>query len=219
MFDGESYKTDGKVWQVCDITDPLLKELLDNAPIRPECDANSGFYHGGLWAKVKAIMKTKLVAIQFGKHLNREDFAPTLEFGDRTPPRTASTSYHLPLPSLHLTNEELKVLRGRDPPQKKSSGYNARLRDTGNGSRVAPEPSPTPNVTGSVVGTDKMDSDNIDYGSEGDDDDETENEEYTGIDFDDERERYEPHQYDDEDGDMSMDMGMGMGRMAYPELD
>ncbi|KAG6208044.1 hypothetical protein E4U50_003481 [Claviceps purpurea] len=129
LFDGETYSTDGKVWQVCDITDPLLKELVDEAAVRPACDVNSGWYHGGLWAKVKAIMKIKLVAIQFGRRLRKEDFRQTLDCGDRTPSRSASYTFHLPLPDLNLTDEELTLLRGREPPKKKSRGYNVRLRD------------------------------------------------------------------------------------------
>jgi general transcription factor 3C polypeptide 5 (transcription factor C subunit 1) len=127
IFDGETYNTDGKVWQVCDITDPLLRELLDNASVRQTWDVGSGWYHGGLWAKVKAIMKTKLVAIRFNRTLTRQDFAATLNFGDRTPPRSASSNLHLPLPNLRLSNDELTVLRGRKPPKKKSQGYNVKL--------------------------------------------------------------------------------------------
>ncbi|KOS17186.1 Transcription factor tau subunit sfc1 [Escovopsis weberi] len=128
VFDGETYHTDGKVWQVCDITDPLLRELLDGARVRPAWSPSSGWYHGGLWAKVKAIMKVKLVAIQFGRHLAREDFSAILQVGDQTPVRSASATVHLPLPNLHLTSEELTLLRGREPPKKKSQGYNYNIR-------------------------------------------------------------------------------------------
>ncbi|RBA08846.1 hypothetical protein FPRO05_07126 [Fusarium proliferatum] len=124
VFDGDTFHTDGKVWQVCDITDPLLKDLLENAAIRPEWDPSSGWYHGGLWAKVKAIMKTKLVAIQFDRHLTREDFAMTLQAGDETPMRSNQATFHLPLPNLRLTDEELTQLRGRQPTKKnKHKGY------------------------------------------------------------------------------------------------
>lgn len=132
VFNGDTYHTDGKVWQVCDITDPLLSKLLANAAIRPERDANSGFYHGGLWAKVKAIMKTKLVAIQFGRELTEEDFTPTLQSGDQTPIRTGASTSIMPLPNLNLTNEELTLLRGREPTKKnKNKGYSVRVREPG----------------------------------------------------------------------------------------
>lgn len=36
-FDGTSVSTDGKVWQVCDITDPLLQNVLATTDLRQEC--------------------------------------------------------------------------------------------------------------------------------------------------------------------------------------
>ncbi|KAJ3509329.1 hypothetical protein NM208_g15684 [Fusarium decemcellulare] len=160
IFDGETFHTDGKVWQVCDITDPLLKDLLDNADIRPNWDTSSGWYHGGLWAKVKAIMKTKLVAIQFDRHLTREDFAITLQTGDQTPVRSNQATFHLPLPNLRLTDEELTQLRGRQPTKKnKHKGYSSSAADS-------------QNEEARLLGLDEGESGNEDSGS-GDDDDES----------------------------------------------
>ncbi|KAH8176994.1 RNA polymerase III transcription factor (TF)IIIC subunit domain-containing protein [Sarocladium implicatum] len=119
IFDGETYHTDGKVWQMCDVTDPMLKELIDHAAVRPSLDASSGWFHGGLWAKIKAIMKTKLVAIQFGRHLTRRDFAATLDAGDMTPVRDGNTAFKIPLPNLRLTYDELTELRGYEPSRNK----------------------------------------------------------------------------------------------------
>lgn len=68
LWDGERYSTDGKFWQVCDITDPFVREILDNAPKRGDCDLNdSGWYHRGTWAKVKMVMKVKMIAIKRGR--------------------------------------------------------------------------------------------------------------------------------------------------------
>lgn len=119
IFDGETYHTDGKVWQMCDVTDPMLKELIDNARVRPSLDSSSGWFHGGLWAKIKAIMKTKLVAIQFGRHLTRQDFSATLDAGDMTPVREGNTVFKIPLPNLRLTYDELTELRGYEPSKNK----------------------------------------------------------------------------------------------------
>ncbi|KAF4988601.1 hypothetical protein FDECE_14979 [Fusarium decemcellulare] len=176
IFDGETFHTDGKVWQVCDITDPLLKDLLDNADIRPNWDTSSGWYHGGLWAKVKAIMKTKLVAIQFDRHLTREDFAITLQTGDQTPVRSNQATFHLPLPNLRLTDEELTQLRGRQPTKKnKHKGYSVRVRDPNAGAKRAAEQSSaadSQNEEARLLGLDEGESGNEDSGS-GDDDDES----------------------------------------------
>lgn len=68
LFNGQVVRLDGKVWQMCDITDPLLKSMLDEAPLRDKCDtASDGWYTNGTWAKVKTIMKAKMMAILGGQ--------------------------------------------------------------------------------------------------------------------------------------------------------
>ncbi|KAI0205257.1 hypothetical protein F4808DRAFT_278645 [Astrocystis sublimbata] len=64
IWDGESYSTDGKLWQVCDITDPFMLDIIASAPVRPECElTDSGWFHKGSWQKIKAVMKAKMIAI------------------------------------------------------------------------------------------------------------------------------------------------------------
>lgn len=42
LFDGTRVVPDGKVWQICDITDPLIRKILDTENIRETCDVSSG---------------------------------------------------------------------------------------------------------------------------------------------------------------------------------
>ncbi|KAK0635226.1 RNA polymerase III transcription factor IIIC subunit-domain-containing protein [Bombardia bombarda] len=117
VFDGEAFSTDGKVWQVCDITDPLLKQLFENAEVRSECDVViSGFYHRVLWSVAKAIMKCKMLAIRFGRTLTDDDFGATLDAvkgpndgGDGG----GGGSIGITLPDLQLTPAECEQLRGQ----------------------------------------------------------------------------------------------------------
>ena len=37
LFDGVTVSTDGKIWQVCDVSEPFLKDLLATANLRKEC--------------------------------------------------------------------------------------------------------------------------------------------------------------------------------------
>ena len=121
IFDGETYFSNGKVWQVCDITDPVLRRLFSEAMVRPQCDVeSSGWFHQGLWGKAKAIMKCKLVAVLFNRTLPPHSFdhllLPDEELGedgatDKTPPPGAPIS--LRLPDLGLSNDEVKFLKGR----------------------------------------------------------------------------------------------------------
>ncbi|KAK5656286.1 hypothetical protein OQA88_4666 [Cercophora sp. LCS_1] len=116
-FNGQGFSTDGKVWQVCDITDPLLAKLFADAEIREECDVEiSGWYHRVLWSVAKAIMKCKMLAIRFNRKLTDDDFTATLEAvkgpkngGDGG----GGTSIGISLPDLQLTPEECEQLRGK----------------------------------------------------------------------------------------------------------
>ena len=120
VFDGETFSTDGKVWQVCDITEPLLSKLFADAEVRSECDNEmSGFYHRVLWSVAKAIMKCKMLAIRFGRTVTDDDFGATLnavkgpnDGGDGS----GGTSIGISLPDLQLTREECEQLRSRSKP-------------------------------------------------------------------------------------------------------
>ena len=37
LFDGVNVSTDGKIWQVCDISEPFLKDLLSTTNLRKDC--------------------------------------------------------------------------------------------------------------------------------------------------------------------------------------
>lgn len=68
IWNGDNYSTDGKFWQVCDIVDPFVHDIIEKAPLRPECDLkDSGWFYKGTWAKVKMIMKVKMIAIKKGR--------------------------------------------------------------------------------------------------------------------------------------------------------
>ncbi|KAG8159029.1 hypothetical protein KVR01_011472 [Diaporthe batatas] len=114
LFNGKNYADDGKVWQVCDITDPLLAKLFADAPVRPVCDIEgSGWFHRGLWAKARAIMKCKMRAIQFGRVLKDSDFEQALQARDDSPDPDAARSIAIPTPDLKLTDKELELIRGK----------------------------------------------------------------------------------------------------------
>jgi general transcription factor 3C polypeptide 5 (transcription factor C subunit 1) len=68
LWDGESYCTNGKFWQICDITDPTLVKLIEEAPLRDECDiVADGWWNNGSWSKFKSFMRAKMIAIKIGR--------------------------------------------------------------------------------------------------------------------------------------------------------
>ncbi len=102
LFDGKRADLDGKVWQVCDITDPLLKSLLDTNFLREECDIRSdGWYHNGTWAKAKIVMKAKLTKILEGETPFDVDYAKLLEIPE----------------IIDASTRKQAVLRGKGTPQ------------------------------------------------------------------------------------------------------
>ncbi|CAK7265304.1 tau 95 subunit of transcription factor TFIIIC [Sporothrix epigloea] len=114
VFDGRSYCDDGKVWQVCDLHDAVLSKLLSEAPVRPECERmGAGWYHQGSWAKARAIMKTKLLAIRFGRFVDDAGFDETLTLPNETPRIGAMRSINIPVPNINLTLKEMTAITSR----------------------------------------------------------------------------------------------------------
>lgn len=111
IFDGKSLTVDGKIWQMCDVTDPLLAKLIREAPFRQEFEIeNDGWFFNGTVAKIKAIMKTKLVALRTGKQLKDSDFEPALETADDIPDRL-SKGITVPVPNMTLSVAFIQKLR------------------------------------------------------------------------------------------------------------
>lgn len=68
VFDGTKAYTIGKLWQVCDLIDPLLRDILDTDDIRPDCDIHQwGWYWSGTLAKARTIMRDKMRCLLAGQ--------------------------------------------------------------------------------------------------------------------------------------------------------
>ncbi|CAI6307325.1 unnamed protein product [Periconia digitata] len=60
-FDGKSLSSTGNLFQFCDITDPIIRGILDTKDVRRTCAPTSqGWYHIGTWAKATVILKHKM---------------------------------------------------------------------------------------------------------------------------------------------------------------
>ncbi|KIW07341.1 hypothetical protein, variant 2 [Verruconis gallopava] len=93
VFDGTKFYKDGKVWQACDVTDPLLSELLDRAELRSEPDMIfSGWYGNGTWALFRRLMKYKIQTLAAGKQPNDEMCRAIIAM---FPPFVDDTNVHL----------------------------------------------------------------------------------------------------------------------------
>ncbi|PMD37773.1 hypothetical protein L207DRAFT_464242 [Hyaloscypha variabilis F] len=116
FFNGRDVAVDGKIWQMCDVTDPLLARLIRDAPISEVFDAkNDGWFCNGTLAKIRAIMKVKIIALHTGRVVTDEDFKAALDMPDIIPDREARQVW-IPVPDVRLSKEEMEVLRasGKD---------------------------------------------------------------------------------------------------------
>ncbi|GES74257.1 hypothetical protein RCL_jg4637.t1 [Rhizophagus clarus] len=83
IFDGTSTCRDIAVFQVCDITDPLLKRLIESSDsVQEFCDEHDGFYKHSELIKMRKVMRRKFKALTEGKILNDEDFDDLLNAHD-----------------------------------------------------------------------------------------------------------------------------------------
>ena len=89
IFTGDlPIQTDGRIWMICDIADPYLKNLLyppesvdPETYLRDTCDiVSDGWYANGLLAKVKIIMRSKIASLIEDIQPSNEDFAQVATF-------------------------------------------------------------------------------------------------------------------------------------------
>lgn len=67
-FDGVNVSHTGNLFQFCDITDPIIRRILDTEDIRTTCAPTfQGWYHVGTWAKATVILKDKMNKILGGE--------------------------------------------------------------------------------------------------------------------------------------------------------
>lgn len=116
IFDGKTIIPDGSVYMICDITDPLITNMLHNAPLRKKYDGQAqgdGYISNGAMAKTKTIMKAKIIAIQNGRKFTDQDFASTLEFPDvKDENAKPSRDIGFLVPDIAPTSEEARMLTG-----------------------------------------------------------------------------------------------------------
>jgi general transcription factor 3C polypeptide 5 (transcription factor C subunit 1) len=112
IFDGKTFASDGKVWQLCDITDPLLRRVIDTAQLRDHCDTKrDGYFSNGAMAKIQAIMRMMLIAIRARVPVSNLDFRATIDFPDVVENNNKNSNrISVPLPEVRLPPEVAREL-------------------------------------------------------------------------------------------------------------
>lgn len=123
LFDGTKVVQDGRIWQVCDITDPTLRKMLDTPKLRTECEVRhvvnskkfhkfsltgsaqskvDGWYPNATWAAIRVIMRNKIRTIVSGRI---PDPVECLRLAEHPEVIDSTTRHVLPFGSLHGTNK------------------------------------------------------------------------------------------------------------------
>ena len=108
IFTGKlPFPHNGKLWQLCDVEDPILADILSTTNVRETCDlAYFGWYKGGTLARVKVIMRAKTDDLMQGITPTDEPFHKLVNFPDEL----NEENQHLAmLPSLGTTAQEMSL--------------------------------------------------------------------------------------------------------------
>lgn len=112
IFDGKSFCMDGRLWQICDITDPIMLKVFSTDVLREEPDLKQegatqadGWFCNGTMAKARGIMRTKIRALQNGQKLKDEDFEEALKVPDHFPLATDTRSIAVQLPNVSILSK------------------------------------------------------------------------------------------------------------------
>lgn len=72
---------DGKAWQLCDFTDPLLARLAQTPNFRSSCERRYfGWYKNGTYSKIKIIFKAKMDMLLIGEQPDDSTFESIVKF-------------------------------------------------------------------------------------------------------------------------------------------
>ncbi|KAF2171083.1 hypothetical protein M409DRAFT_51304 [Zasmidium cellare ATCC 36951] len=92
IFDGKNITANGKTWQICDLTDPVVHKVFNTKNIRSECDVFQwGWFYNATMAKGRTIMKDKMKYLFAGKTPPEEIYAPLAE---HMPDEITRENYH-----------------------------------------------------------------------------------------------------------------------------
>lgn len=129
LFDGTTVHLDGKLWQICDITDPVCLRIINTDNLRDSVELDSdGWYQNGTMAKLKAVMRCKISAIQYGRIVPDEDFEEALSYPDIV---TDRRYINIPVPDFRGSAEDRELWKKRNPgkdlPKLGSVGVSSRI--------------------------------------------------------------------------------------------
>lgn len=83
VFDGHRLDATGRTWQVCDVTDPLLHDILTHAPFNAQCNIHQwGYFQSKTLCVVRGIMRDKMKMMFLKQPAPEYDYRKVIELTD-----------------------------------------------------------------------------------------------------------------------------------------
>lgn len=84
IFDGAHMTLGGKTWQICDVTDPLLRAIFDTTAVQEACDVHQfGWFYNGTLCKARAIMRDKIDCLLRGVEQPQAEYEKIAKMPER----------------------------------------------------------------------------------------------------------------------------------------
>ncbi|KAJ3723184.1 RNA polymerase III transcription factor IIIC subunit-domain-containing protein [Lentinula raphanica] len=93
VFDGVNLTKETAAFQLCDITDHMLKEMIENPDdIREVCDERDGWYSTHALERIKAVLRLKFFSLLDGRPATEEECQAVLEQAESESSKAVASS-------------------------------------------------------------------------------------------------------------------------------
>lgn len=95
LFDGQTITKETAAFQLCDITDPMLKEMIEDPDdLREECNERDGWYSSHAFERIKAVLRHKFFSLLEGHPATDEESRALLATNEGSAKSTVSNRGH-----------------------------------------------------------------------------------------------------------------------------
>ncbi|KAF9263593.1 hypothetical protein L218DRAFT_927336 [Marasmius fiardii PR-910] len=89
MFDGRTLTKETAAFQLCDISDPMLKGMIESTEdLRETCDERDGWYSTHAYERIKVVLRLKFFSLLDGRVATDEECQEALEVSENSTSRT-----------------------------------------------------------------------------------------------------------------------------------
>ncbi|KAG7097162.1 hypothetical protein E1B28_004539 [Marasmius oreades] len=91
MFDGQTLTKETAAFQLCDITNPMLKEMIESTEdLRETCDERDGWYSTHAYERIKLVLRLKFFSLLEGRVATDEECQEALTASESSTTKTTT---------------------------------------------------------------------------------------------------------------------------------